>query len=200
MSSTLKGSSLKESLLKGTALAAALFASAVHAGAAQAGAAHAGPAQAGAAADHKLVLSSYEDRAAGAQLLAGQYGAVIEKLGHHGLTFSDDEVAAGTNLCVAYIMTGKWDAAHAACDEAIALAALDVPEPDALALRTHDEQMALAYSNRAVLHWLEDRRASAADDLSRAKALAPESQFVAQNLTFLASVSAVKVARIAPHT
>lgn len=205
MSSTLKESTLKRSTPKrlagpgalGAAAAAALLAGA-HAGPAHAGPIPAGPAHPG-AADHKLVLSGYEDDAAGAQLLAGRYGAVIEKLAHHGRAFTDDEVAASTNLCVAYIMTAKWDAAHAACDEAIALASLDVPQPGALSLRAHNEQIALAYSNRAVLQWLEDHRASAADDLSKAKALSPDSEAVSQNLTMFGSVSGMKAAAVTRH-
>jgi hypothetical protein len=50
---------------------------------------------------------------------------------------------------------------------------------------THDEQVALAYSNRAVLAWLEHRAASAADDMEKARALSPDAAFVAYNLTTL---------------
>lgn len=145
------------------------------------------------AAHPKLVLSAYEDRAAGANLLAGRYGAVIEELGSHGMRFASDEVGASTNLCVAYIMTGSWSTAHSACDEALELAKHDSLDPDLPSRRTHAEQIALAYSNRAVLDWLEHRQASAAADLSKAKALAPGSPFLSENLAALASRSGAGV-------
>jgi hypothetical protein len=41
----------------------------------------------------------------------------------------------------------------------------------------------MAYSNRAVLDWLEARPAAAQRDLKRAQALAPQAIFVARNMT-----------------
>jgi hypothetical protein len=163
------------------ALAAAL-ASALLAAAAHAGAAH-----------RKLVLSGYESSVGGASLLAGHYDRVISELGSRGASFAQDEVAASTNLCVAYIMTRRWDAAHPACDEAIAIAEMDVSGPTIFSLQVHDGQVALAYSNRAVLELLEERPAGAADDLSRARALSPGSEIVSQNTATLESGSGAGV-------
>ncbi len=133
----------------------------------------------------KMTLSAYADAAEGRTLLAGRYGAVIQALGDHGVRFKQDDVAASTNLCVAYVMTHRWSEAHPACDEAIRFAKLEAPESPASLADVHGECLAIAYSNRAVLEWLEERPASAADDLARAHALAPESEFVAQNLARL---------------
>ncbi len=197
--STLSGPALRKragAKALGTAVAAVMIAAAAHSGAASAaahpGAAHTEMPYSG-AARLKLVLSGYGDRAAGATLLAGHYGTVIEELGGHGPSFARDAVAASTNLCIAYIMTARWSAAHPACDEAVALAALDVPERDLLSREMHGEQMAVAYSNRAVLHWLESRPASAAEDLSKARALEPGSEAVSQNLAALRSRSGAGV-------
>jgi len=143
------------------------------------GAAHA------AQAHGKLVLSAYADRAAGESLLAGRYGEVIARLGARGVEFASDAVAASTNLCVAYVMTRQWNAAHAVCDEAVERARLDAAELTIYARELHAEEVALAYSNRAVLEWLSDRKRDAADDLSRAQAFSPSSEFVTRNLTAL---------------
>ena len=188
MSSTLKQSSLRRSTIRGRArskaLGAAILATAlltVGADAATSAGTHAN------AAHHKLVLSGYEEQAAGADLLAGRYGKVIEELGPRGARFAGEEIAASTNLCIAYIMSANWDAARSTCDEAVALAELDVSARDLPSREAHAEQVALAYSNRAVLDWLADRRASAVDDLSKAHVLAPASLFVSENLAAFAS-------------
>jgi len=104
-----------------------------------------------AAAAGKLVLSGFEDAADGEQLLAGDYGAVIQKLAAHSLDFAADEVAASTNLCVAYVASGRLHEAQGACNEAIAMARLmdrDVSLSERLA---HTDALSVAYANRAVL-------------------------------------------------
>ncbi|HEX3838232.1 MAG TPA: hypothetical protein VHW25_14810 [Steroidobacteraceae bacterium] len=98
----------------------------------------------------KLVLSGYSDAAAGEQLLAGDYATVIQKLAPHATDFNVNEVAASTNLCVAYVASGRLDEAHDACNEAIKLARLDdfTPVQERLA---HQDPLSIAYANRAVL-------------------------------------------------
>jgi hypothetical protein len=136
-------------------------------------------------AHQKMTLSAYTDAAEGQAVLAGRYGEVIDVLGSHGSQFKQDELAASTNLCVAYIMTHRWSEAQPACDEAIRFAKLEMPESPAFADHTYGERVAIAYSNRAVLEWLEARSVTAADDLARAHALAPGAEFVVQNLARL---------------
>jgi hypothetical protein len=131
---------------------------------------------------HKLVLAAYQDGLDGSNLLAGRYDAVIGRLGAHGVPFDGDHVSASTNLCVAYVMTRRYRAAHAACDEALRAAELDVPEPTMFARRLHNEELAIAYSNRAVLRAIAGEPASAADDMAKARALS-RSDFVSQNRT-----------------
>jgi hypothetical protein len=98
----------------------------------------------------KLTLIGYTDAAAGAQLAAGDYAGVIDKLAPHTIDFTVDELSASTNLCVAYVAIGKLDAAHDACNEAIAMARLGqfVSLEDRL---THQDPLSIAYANRAVL-------------------------------------------------
>lgn len=165
--------------LRVAALASLCFAASVQAERAQAERAHTE------SAHEKMTLSAYADAAEGRSLLAKQYDKVIGALGGHGPSFKREEIAASTNLCVAEIMTHRWSEAHPACDEAIRFAKLEMPDSGRFAADEHQENVAIAYSNRAVLEWLEDRSRSAAEDLARAHALAPESQLVARNLAKL---------------
>jgi hypothetical protein len=99
----------------------------------------------------KLTLVGYTDAAAGAQLAAGDYAAVIDKLAPHTTEFTVDELAASTNLCVAYVAVGKLDAARDACNEAIAIARLGQFGVSLLDRMTHHDPLSIAYANRAVL-------------------------------------------------
>jgi len=130
---------------------------------------------------HKSVLTGYEDGPAGTSLLAGDYESVMVRLGGHSVLFKRDAVAASTNLCVAYIMSRAWDAAHAACDEALALARLDASSFLPHSHKDRDQEVAIAYSNRAVLYRLRAQPASAAHDIAKARALAPQVAGVAHN-------------------
>ncbi|MEJ0008013.1 MAG: hypothetical protein WDM77_17015 [Steroidobacteraceae bacterium] len=105
----------------------------------------------------KLTLSGYIDAAAGAQLVAGNYAAVIDQLAPHSIHFTQDEVAASTNLCVAYVAAGKLAEAHGACDEAIKLASLDQTGMTLAEHLAHQDAVALAYANRAVLSKLSGK-------------------------------------------
>ncbi len=130
-----------------------------------------GAASAHAAPKHKLVLSGYADGPEGSNLLTGRYDAVIRRLADHGAAFAGDEVSASTNLCVAYVMTRRLEAAQPACDEALRAAQLDETEPTIFARQRHDEEVAVAYSNRAILKTIEGQTASAVDDMAKARAL-----------------------------
>jgi hypothetical protein len=99
----------------------------------------------------KLTLAGYIDAADGEQLMAGNYAAVIDKLAPHRLDFSANEVAASTNLCVAYVATGKFDEAHSACDEAIKMARLDQFNSTVSERLLHQDALSVAYANRTVL-------------------------------------------------
>jgi hypothetical protein len=99
----------------------------------------------------KLTLAGFTDAAEGTELIAGNYAAVIEKLAPHSIAFNNDEVAASTNLCVAYVATGRLDEAHDACDEAVKIARLDQPGTTLRERMAHEDVVAVAYANRAVL-------------------------------------------------
>ncbi len=144
--------------------------------------------QASAPAD-KLELTVYLDRAGGSDALSGDFETTIQQLGARSTTFRRDFMAGSTNLCVAYTMTRRWDEARVACDDAISQASAS-HEDDRFQLgQAHRTHLAVAYSNRAVLNWLQHRPAKAVRDVTRAHSLAPQSQFVSKNYAILNGAS-----------
>jgi hypothetical protein len=130
----------------------------------------------------KPALTGYYDTAAGRSLVAGRYDLVIQRLGSRGAEFSLDQVAASTNLCIAEIETHRWDAARATCDSAVTYASLPACE------RARQQRaVAIAYSNRAVLRWLQHEPEGAVADLAKARAIAPGVEVVEQNFKVLAT-------------
>jgi hypothetical protein len=103
------------------------------------------------AASDKLVLTGFTDAAAGEQLMAGNYAAVIAKLAPHAADFDANEVAASTNLCVAYVASGHLDEAQRACNEAIMTARLEASDGSLSERLAHQDAVSVAYANRAVL-------------------------------------------------
>jgi len=149
-----------------------------------------------AGASGKAVLSGYSDGVAGASLMAGDYSRVIAELGWRGSLYQSDALSASTNLCVAYVMARTWQKADSMCDEALDVARQN--EGDLLlytrALRA--EHVAIAYSNRAVLRWLEARPEAVAHDLARARAFAPQAAFVAQNTAVISAGGSAAIASV----
>jgi hypothetical protein len=105
----------------------------------------------------KLTLSGYIDAADGVQLMAGNYAAVIRELAPHATDFTANEVAASTNLCVAYVASGKFDEAHNACEEAIRMARLEVTSYNRMERLSEQDALSVAYANRAVLSKLSGK-------------------------------------------
>jgi hypothetical protein len=99
----------------------------------------------------KLKLAGFVDAAAGSELIAGDYATVIEKLAPHSFAFDADEVAASTNLCVAYVAMGRLDEAHDACDEALKIARMDQRGGTLQEHMAYEDALAVAVANRAVL-------------------------------------------------
>jgi hypothetical protein len=133
----------------------------------------------------KAQLTAYRESAGWETIAQGDYAGTVSQLAPHGALFWNDRVAASTNLCVAYIMSHQWETAHSACDTAISLASHEPTDTTLFGRRRHNEALALAYSNRAVLNWLEAQPHSAASDMSQAKELSPSSDFVEHNIAVL---------------
>jgi hypothetical protein len=143
-----------------------------------AGAAHATEA-------HKpFVLTAYSNGAGGKNLLAGKYELALTEIE----ASKNNTIMASThatNLCVAQTALRHWNEARVACDAAIKDAVRRKPRGFVSPLSDavdHDTYIAIAYSNRAVVHWLSKEAVPAAEDLAKAHKMAPHADFVARNI------------------
>ena len=146
--------------------------------------------QAAQAADpaHSFVLTAYSNAAGGPELISGNYGAATEALRYPPRITVSDAGTTSNNRCVALTMTKQWDSARAACNQAVRDAQQEkamLPSYQYWAREFKNDNLAVALSNRAVLHWMSSDSAAAANDLKRAAALSPKADFVAHNLAAL---------------
>jgi hypothetical protein len=154
---------------------------------------------------HDFVLTAYSNGRGGPELISGDFAAATKVLSHVAPTFALQTSTTSNNRCVALAVTKQWDAARAACDQAVRDAQLDkinLPSYQYSARRNQDEYLAIALSNRAVLHWMSSESEAAASDLKRAQALSPSSASVMQNAQALeqsrTSLARVDVAPASP--
>lgn len=147
---------------------------------------------------HSFVLTAYSNGQGGPELLNGDFASATKVLSHVSPTFALQTSTTSNNRCVAMAVTRQWDAARAACDQAVRDAQLDkinLPSYQYGARRNQDEYLAIALSNRAVLHWMSSESEAAASDLKRAQMLSPSSATVLQNKQALEQ-SRTSVARV----
>jgi hypothetical protein len=165
-----------------------LLGSAVHSSAVQAG-----------ESTHSFVLTAYSNGTGGEELISGNYAAAAESLSHRHTPYSLDASTISNNRCVALALTKQWDSARVACDRAVRDAQQErtlLPSYQYWGRKLKDDYLAVALSNRAVLHWLSSDSTAAASDLKRAEALSPKADFVARNRAAL-EYSRTSVAKVA---
>ena len=146
---------------------------------------------------HRFVFTAYSDSAGGDEIVAGRYRVALEELQSHPGNMDLDPSATNTNRCIAYSMTMRWREAHAACDAAVRAASErqnTVPTWLGWTRGSDDELLALAYANRAVMHWMSHDDGAARKDLTRALALSPRSDFVTRNVAALEAHVAMALA------
>lgn len=111
------------------------------------------------------------DEAHGKRVTSGNYEQAISKITHGGVR-TRDRFADQVNLCVAYAKSKDLDSANAACDAA--LAGLKRQERRAtrnkkgLLYRDYQSNLALALSNRGVLHAVSGQPERAKADFAAA--------------------------------
>jgi hypothetical protein len=137
-----------------------------------------------------LVLTAYINSAGGANLTLGKYADALAQIKPGGLAYAYRSAATNTNLCVAYIGLRQLPDAQAACDAAVAneeSERVSVPVWISNGHGSSNPQLALAYSNRAVLNEVRLDRLSAQRDLAKAATAAPDAIFVQRNQRALAA-------------
>lgn len=140
------------------------------------------------AGEHNFVLAAYTNGRGGQALVSGDYDAAGKALGFKPTLSAFDTSTNSNNRCVSLTVTKQWDAARAACDKAVSDAERDRTSLTAFeiwARPAENDYVAVALSNRAVLHWMTDESDAAAADLERAAALSPKSAFVQRNKSAL---------------
>jgi hypothetical protein len=150
---------------------------------------------------HTFELTAFSNGTGGPALLSGDYNTAQSELSTHRNTL-DIETAA-TNRCVVYTVTRQIEAARAACDKAVHEAQQEMASlPVSLSWARSDyrDYLALAYSNRAVLDWVQNDSSAAQSDLKKAAAVSPKAPFVARNISVLQNHNAVAQVAVVPKT
>jgi len=133
---------------------------------------------------HNFVLTAYSNGVGGAELISGNYAAAAEALHSRPTPPALDPSTTSNNRCVALAMIKQWDSARIACDQAVRDAQQEkawLPSYEYWARKVKNDYLALALSNRAVLHWMSADTVAAANDLKRAESLSPKADFVTHN-------------------
>jgi hypothetical protein len=169
------GSSSRNSRDKHSVLGLAAAASLLLGSAAQAG-------------EHNFVLTAYTNGRGGQALVTGDYDAAGKALSFKPTLSAFDTSTNSNNRCVSLTVTKQWDAARAACDKAVRDAEHEkavLPSFESWAQNETDNNIAVALSNRAVMHWMADESEAAAADLKRAAHFSPKAAFVQRNQSAL---------------
>ncbi|TLY62951.1 MAG: hypothetical protein E6K52_04750 [Gammaproteobacteria bacterium] len=162
-----------------------------------------GPVAYAAEQPHAFVLTAFSNGVAGGTILAGDYQSAIKQLAGHVSEPLLEASTANTNRCVAYSMTKQWEAARLACDAAVREARderANLPGWMEWARKRHDDYVAVAYANRAVMHWFAKDASAAQLDLAKAEALSPKADFVARNLEALRARNALAQVAAGPQS
>jgi hypothetical protein len=150
------------------------------------------------------VLTAYSDAVGGSQLLSGQYSAALVQIRDaRGSSVSPDLVKE-TNACVAFAMLRRLDEAHAACDAAVTAATADRSHAGGVVSKSRLQEnaaVAIAFSNRAIVHALSNEAVGSAEDLADAHSLSPQSEVVVRNIAAFRQLpgSSAKLAVAARH-
>jgi hypothetical protein len=156
----------------------------------------------GAESEHNFVFTAYSNGAGGTQLVGGDYQGAATVLEHAPLSISNDASSVLNNRCIALAVTKRWEAARVACNRAVIEAQQESNLLSSYQYSTRKlrmEYVAVALSNRAVLHWLISESDAAAADLKRAAAMSPSADFVVHNQAALEhSQTAVAQVAVAP--
>lgn len=122
----------------------------------------------------KYTMTVLRDTAYGVKIMEQDYEQAIDKINQRSGRY--DKFSKGTNLCVAYTKSGELDLADEACNAAVVAASnakLDRPS-GAFSNAVYEARLrnlAIALSNRGVLHAVTGKSEKARDDFDAALAL-----------------------------
>jgi hypothetical protein len=99
-----------------------------------------------------------------------------------------------TNACVTAITGKDYTAAKLACDSAVRSARYERATASPFSMSTAYSDLAVAYSNRAVLHYLLGNNEQLERDFKSAEKASPHEAFVAQNRSLVEKALALRLA------
>jgi hypothetical protein len=144
------------------------------------------------------LLTGYSDTVESDGLKPGEYKSMVAEVARYKDTPSVTPAAYATNECVTFIAARQMDAAKKACDAAVRNAKRERTQLSSWSVTSRkalNEQIAIAYANRAVMHYLADDPENAAQDLVRAENLSPSAGYVTQNLAAMSIKGTVAQAK-----
>jgi hypothetical protein len=130
-----------------------------------------------------MVLASFTDATGGLSLVRGKPEQALEQI--RARKRAARSALLLTNQCVGHTVLRQWTEARSACDSAVEVANEERRRSGlgfATSSRLAASNVAVAYSNRAVLNWLTEQEIAAHNDLAKARKLAPTARFVTRNL------------------
>jgi tetratricopeptide (TPR) repeat protein len=145
----------------------------------------------------KMVLTAYVNGAGGESVMAGKYDEALAEIKKERAASSEIYTARITNQCVTYAVMKQLPQALSACDEALRAAKYDRLAAQRLASGSsaQNSYVAIAYTNRAVVHMMAKNPEAAKVDMERAQSLAPSAEFVSKNLLAM-QASSSKIAQL----
>ncbi|MBN1239259.1 MAG: hypothetical protein JXB36_12215 [Gammaproteobacteria bacterium] len=165
-----------------TLLAAAVFATAI------------GNSGRSLAAEASYEMTAYVESLSGRRAASGDYGGAIEYASRRAAVRDPEtRLIESTSLCVAYTMTGSFDEAHAACEDALESAQRVDDRASHMTFRSESET-ARAMSNRGVLKAVTGDMAGAEDDFRAASTMSGGSNASGRNLAHLEGAVADRLA------
>jgi hypothetical protein len=146
-----------------------------------------------------LTLAAFETAPGGRALVSGRTERAIELI--YAKSAKPVSAQTLTNLCVAHTVLRQFDDALETCDAAVASANAKRSGRyrTGVSRQMLDENAAVAYSNRAVLHLLSRDSLAAQNDLASARAISPRAFFVMRNSDAAVSTASLAHASYVYH-
>ena len=144
-----------------------------------------------------MVLTAYVNGVGGESVLSGKYDLALKEITKDRSMSSTSYSAKINNQCVAYAAKKQVTEALSACDAAVKSAKYDriASQRYSPGSARENSYVAIAYTNRAVVHMMAKDSESAKSDLARAQSLAPSAEFVSKNLVAVQNTSS-KIAQL----
>jgi hypothetical protein len=140
------------------------------------------------------IITGYSDSVSTQTLQSGEYKSMIAEVARYKDAPTVSPTAYSTNLCVGFIASRQMAEAQKACDSAVRAAKRERTQLSSWMVtsrKAYNEQIAIAYANRAVMYYLTNKPEKAALDLVKAEALAPSAGYVTRNLAAMSTSNTV---------